>query len=59
LEMIKCAACTHPILDRYMLQADGRLWHEDCLKVFVDFTYYLAHLLGFTLGPLSYLDVRK
>ncbi|WKY16685.1 hypothetical protein Q1695_001372 [Nippostrongylus brasiliensis] len=30
--MIKCAACTHPILDRYMLQADGRLWHEDCLR---------------------------
>ncbi|EPB80802.1 LIM domain protein [Ancylostoma ceylanicum] len=30
--MIKCAACAHPILDRYMLQADGRLWHEDCLK---------------------------
>lgn len=27
-----CNACNQPIKDRYMLNALGRVWHEDCLK---------------------------
>ncbi|VDM95491.1 unnamed protein product [Thelazia callipaeda] len=27
-----CAGCSVQIRDRYMLQAIGKLWHEDCLK---------------------------
>lgn len=28
-----CAACNDKIVDRYMLRALDKLWHEDCLKV--------------------------
>uniref|UniRef100_A0A0R3RJA2 LIM domain only protein 3 n=1 Tax=Elaeophora elaphi TaxID=1147741 RepID=A0A0R3RJA2_9BILA len=27
-----CAGCSVQIRDRYMLQAVGKFWHEDCLK---------------------------
>ena len=28
----QCAGCAQKILDRYMLEAVGKFWHEDCLK---------------------------
>lgn len=30
---IICAACSSQIVDRFMLKALGKFWHEDCLKV--------------------------
>ncbi|VDN52212.1 unnamed protein product [Dracunculus medinensis] len=29
---IICAACSSQIVDRFMLKALGKFWHEDCLK---------------------------
>lgn len=32
-EPVPCAACGAHILDRYLLEAIDKYWHEDCLRV--------------------------
>ncbi|CAB1331660.1 unnamed protein product [Coregonus sp. 'balchen'] len=38
-----CAGCNRRIMDRFMLEALDRYWHEDCLKFCVGDKFFLKN----------------